>query len=64
MRCKPLKSLESDEENQANPSNFIWMSLAGLGFAWRYLAAGPKYTTCETVSRETGAGFTSERAAS
>jgi hypothetical protein len=27
----PLKSPDSDEQNQANPSIFIWFRLAGLG---------------------------------
>jgi hypothetical protein len=37
IRRNPLKSLESDELNQMNPSIFAWISLAALGFAWIYL---------------------------
>jgi hypothetical protein len=41
FRCNSLKSPDSDEQNQANPSNFVWIYLAVLGFAWSGSAAGP-----------------------
>src|ERR1700733_4599197 len=39
IRRNPLKSPDSDEENQIKPSYFAWFYLAGLGFAWICLAA-------------------------
>ena len=34
IASNPLINPDLDVQNQANPSNFIWIGLAGLGFAW------------------------------
>jgi hypothetical protein len=38
IRCNPLKSPDSDERIQGNPSIFPWFYLVQLGFAWTEFA--------------------------